>query len=645
MALHTIPHVHAAPSDTLKRKVKVPTPAVKSLAILPPFGMTLGTSAPTATSAPTRQPATDSEDAARAVATAHLVDTLGFPASEWVIKNVVTTSSGVTAVYARQLVNGFEVVNADPRADTRNGQIVAFGDSFYRGARPSQPDLAALSDAGSMTGKSPADAFKALASFVGAPTPTTVNVTIPAPTSNVSSDWHDAPVFEITSEIATAPVPVHYQYVQNGNNLALASSFQLKQTLHWYHGHINVQTGDVEFVNDWAAAALYPVIPVGQQSPDKGPIVIVDLAAVILANASPRGWHDDTENKYTTTTGNKVAAKPNVPDRNKNNPPDGGADLDFTKYAPVFATANPNDYAAGAAVQLFFLMNIAHDLCYQYGFNELSGNFQTDNYGKGGLGNDAITARAQDQMGDNSAHFLTPPDGSKPIATMPLFTLTMPSRDSDFDLVIPHHEFFHGVSSRLTGGPANPNCLSDFESATLGEGWSDMFALAVNVLDKQTVTRNTAAPFAPYVAGTPSGLRTYPYTSDLAVNPSIYSFLGRDDYQEVHKAGAVWASMLWEVYWNLVDKYGCGPIEQADLVHGNTLWLQLIMDGLKIQECNPNFVTARNAILFADSLLTGGANNCRIWSGFARRGLGTAALPGVYVDSFTTPPECLVTPA
>ncbi|KNE72642.1 hypothetical protein AMAG_20488 [Allomyces macrogynus ATCC 38327] len=70
-----------------------------------------------------------------------------------------------------------------------------------------------------------------------------------------------------------------------------------------------------------------------------------------------------------------------------------------------------------------------------------------------------------------------------------------------------------------------------------------MFALAVDVLDNPTVTRNTATPFAPYVAGNPAGLRTYPYTSDMAVNPSTYSFLALDAYQEVHKAGEASSSV------------------------------------------------------------------------------------------------------
>ncbi|KNE70843.1 hypothetical protein AMAG_20184 [Allomyces macrogynus ATCC 38327] len=159
---------------------------------------------------PAQQPAADLQEAARAVATTYLTETLGFPEAEFVIKNFATTSSGVTAVYTRQLVNRLEVANADVNINIKNGQIIAFGVSFYRGARPSQPDLAALLDAGSTTGKSPADAFKALASFVGAPRPTTVNVTVPTPTitGGAASDWHASPIFEITFEIAELPMPV-----------------------------------------------------------------------------------------------------------------------------------------------------------------------------------------------------------------------------------------------------------------------------------------------------------------------------------------------------------------------------------------------------------------------------------------------------
>lgn len=47
--------------------------------------------------------------------------------------------------------------------------------------------------------------------------------------------------------------------------------------------------------------------------------------------------------------------------------------------------------------------------------------------------------------------------------------------------------------------------------------------------------------------------------------------------------------------------------------------------GFTRQPCNPTFFQARDAILDADKALTGGAYQCSIWQGFAKRGLGIDA--------------------
>ncbi|MGH7179998.1 MAG: M36 family metallopeptidase, partial [Tepidisphaeraceae bacterium] len=60
--------------------------------------------------------------------------------------------------------------------------------------------------------------------------------------------------------------------------------------------------------------------------------------------------------------------------------------------------------------------------------------------------------------------------------------------------------------------------------------------------------------------------------------------------------------------------------------NGNVLALKLVMDALKLQPANPNFFQARDAILQADTNLTGGANQKEIWYAFARRGYGTSAV-------------------
>lgn len=55
-----------------------------------------------------------------------------------------------------------------------------------------------------------------------------------------------------------------------------------------------------------------------------------------------------------------------------------------------------------------------HDVWYHYGFDDASGNFQFNNYGRGGSGSDEVMAEAQDGSGTNNANFATPPDGQNP---------------------------------------------------------------------------------------------------------------------------------------------------------------------------------------------------------------------------------------
>ncbi|KAH6565974.1 hypothetical protein BASA62_006971 [Batrachochytrium salamandrivorans] len=64
---------------------------------------------------------------------------------------------------------------------------------------------------------------------------------------------------------------------------------------------------------------------------------------------------------------------------------------------------------AAAAVNLFYVSNVMHDISYQYGFTESAGNFQTNNFGKGGQGNDAATVNVLNPSKSNDATFFTPP--------------------------------------------------------------------------------------------------------------------------------------------------------------------------------------------------------------------------------------------
>ncbi len=113
----------------------------------------------------------------------------------------------------------------------------------------------------------------------------------------------------------------------------------------------------------------------------------------------------------------------------------------------------------------------------------------------------------------------------------------------------------------------------------------------------------------------------------------------------VHAVGTVWATVLWDLAWKYIEKYGF----DSDVYSGNggnNKVLQLVTDGLKLQPCNPSFITGRDALLLADRETTGGIDNCLIWEVFARRGLGIHASAGLnsgvsaindQVEDFTMP--------
>jgi extracellular elastinolytic metalloproteinase len=72
--------------------------------------------------------------------------------------------------------------------------------------------------------------------------------------------------------------------------------------------------------------------------------------------------------------------------------------------------------------------------------------------------------------------------------------------------------------------------------------------------------------------------------------------------------------------------------------------MQLVVDGLKLQPCNPTFIDARDAIIKAEQVATGGKYKCAVWKAFAKRGLGKNAVSnesGVDVtEDFSLPSEC-----
>ena len=113
-------------------------------------------------------------------------------------------------------------------------------------------------------------------------------------------------------------------------------------------------------------------------------------------------------------------------DTNHNNRPDPGGnsvtDGNYLTAANLGATPSSAANQAVAVQNLFYLNNVLHDTLYQHGFDEVAGNFQQSNFGKGGKGRDPVRAEAQDGSGTDNANFATPADGHKPRMQMYLWT-------------------------------------------------------------------------------------------------------------------------------------------------------------------------------------------------------------------------------
>lgn len=220
--------------------------------------------------------------------------------------------------------------------------------------------------------------------------------------------------------------------------------------------------------------------------------------------------------------------------------------------------------------------------------------------------------------------------------------------DGSLDNAIVTHEYGHGISARLTGGASNADCLTNNES--MSEGWSDYFGLMVTM--KTDDFAEQARPFGTYAVSEPStgaGIRVMPYSTDFSINDLTYADTNDEvEISSPHGIGTVWATILWDMTWFLIDQYGF----DADLYNGNggnNIALQLVMDGLKLQPCSPAFVNGRDAVIAAIEINTmipeddKAAITCGIWGVFANRGLGVNAEQGSrfirtdQVENFDTP--------
>lgn len=326
--------------------------------------------------------------------------------------------------------------------------------------------------------------------------------------------------------------------------------------------------------------------------------------------------------------------------------------------APTVAAAQ-----AGAVIQMFYTVNRYHDILYKLGFNEQSFNFQNDNFGRGGFGNDRVSSEGQDSSGTNNANFSTPADGTAGRMQMYRFTAPNPDRDGTTDVDIMIHELTHGTSNRLHG---NAGGLGSQMSRGMGEGWSDWYAHVLTAQASDPI--NGIYTTGGYVLVSTTnidnfyyGIRRFPKAvmaftggpNNRPHNPLTFADLnagcvisdgafapsGGGACDQVHNAGEIWSSALWEVRVLMVQRLGFQV--------GTQRVLQVVTDGMKLAPLSPTFLQERDAILAAAranaTSNTISADVADIWEGFRIRGMGFSAsvqnsgTPAVVTEAFDAP--------
>ncbi len=355
-----------------------------------------------------------------------------------------------------------------------------------------------------------------------------------------------------------------------------------------------------------------------EQDPSIAGRVVVSFAGDPAG--SPANWVTAAQ---TYSVGNNVQSRSDrAGDNNdiENPEADGGDALDFDfRFRDDYASRGRIGDEEAAIANGFYFGNLFHDHYYALGFDEVSGNFQVDNYGLGGLGGDHVNIDVQDSWNRqgflfrNNANWSPTADGSP--ARTQYYLFTEPNRDSAFDGDVFFHEFSHGLSTRLVGGPGSV-CLSGPQPGGMGEGWGDFQAVSFF----SDAADDPAGPVAvgEYVTGdTTNGIRRYPYAYDMAIDPLTYDDLCDNGSCAVHDEGEIWATVLWDARHDLILAHGFTQgVERIE---------QVVVDAMKLSPCNPNMVQMKDLVIQASTQRYGSQDVCTLRSAFARRGLGASA--------------------
>jgi hypothetical protein len=233
-----------------------------------------------------------------------------------------------------------------------------------------------------------------------------------------------------------------------------------------------------------------------------------------------------------------------------------------------------------------------------------------------------------------------------------LFRQPTPDIDAALDNQVVAHEWAHYLSARLVS-------QGNQVGAAMGEGWSDFVTLLMTVREEdsvQAVNDHWQGVYAmfPYASGSEApqnyyfGIRRVPYSTDFTKDPLTFRHIAdgealpdvplqifASENSEVHNAGEVWASMLWECYAALLrDTLGDSP--RLTFAEAQQRMKDYLVASLKATPNDPTMLEARDALL-ATAFTNDPADGLIFAQAFARRGAGFAAVAPDRYSTTNTP--------
>ncbi len=213
-----------------------------------------------------------------------------------------------------------------------------------------------------------------------------------------------------------------------------------------------------------------------------------------------------------------------------------------------------------------------------------------------------------------------------------------PYRDGTLDNGTVAHEWGHYISNRLVG---NSSGLINNQGRSMGEGWGDFHALLLMTRAEDAQIEGNdkfqaAYSGSGYTDNFYTGIRRAPYSTNMDINPLTFKHIERGvavpenirtgDNAQVHNAGTIWATMLWEVYVGLIND------ERHTFEEAQSLMMGYLVSGYKMTPIAPTYTEARDALL-ASAYAKDVEDYKIMLTAFAKRGLGLGAKSPARGDS------------